>query len=176
MFFCHFYFCGFDSILLCCLFQLLLVSNGCFASVVPPYAYGTVYYTCIAYTCDDLYQLWDHSVSSPFPKPAVHFFFLSLLHVLPSPLLPTLFLSPSFYALPSPFPTSPRILPYPHHFPSQPLLSVSWYCSYLVQIAVQGCCHGELDMVYQVLKMAEERTGIKIDLLICCGDFQVQVC
>ena len=28
-------------------------------------------------------------------------------------------------------------------------------------------------MVYQVLKMAEERTGIKIDLLICCGDFQV---
>ena len=23
--------------------------------------------------------------------------------------------------------------------------------------------------------MAEERTGIKIDLLICCGDFQVSV-
>ncbi|TVU45299.1 hypothetical protein EJB05_04781, partial [Eragrostis curvula] len=41
-----------------------------------------------------------------------------------------------------------------------------------VQIAVEGCMHGELDKVYDTLRRLEEAEGIKIDLLLCCGDFQ----
>lgn len=32
--------------------------------------------------------------------------------------------------------------------------------------------HGELDKVYDTLRKLEEAEGVKIDLLICCGDFQ----
>lgn len=39
-------------------------------------------------------------------------------------------------------------------------------------IAVQGCCHGELDAIYDRLKGYEEESGQKVDLLLCCGDFQ----
>jgi hypothetical protein len=42
----------------------------------------------------------------------------------------------------------------------------------LRQIAIEGCCHGELPKIYDTLRQAEEQTGAKIDLLICCGDFQ----
>ncbi|CDK28621.1 unnamed protein product [Kuraishia capsulata CBS 1993] len=35
-------------------------------------------------------------------------------------------------------------------------------------VAIEGCCHGELDMIYQHLGRAAE----KPDLLIICGDFQ----
>lgn len=41
-----------------------------------------------------------------------------------------------------------------------------------VRIAVEGCCHGELDVIYQRLRQHEVQTGHNIDLLICCGDFQ----
>ncbi|GLC41533.1 hypothetical protein PLESTB_001000700 [Pleodorina starrii] len=41
-----------------------------------------------------------------------------------------------------------------------------------VTIAVEGCCHGELDKIYATLQLLEQREGKKIDLLICCGDFQ----
>ncbi|KAL5210776.1 hypothetical protein ABZP36_006399 [Zizania latifolia] len=34
--------------------------------------------------------------------------------------------------------------------------------------------HGELDKVYDTLRRLEEAEGVKIDLLLCCGDFQVQ--
>jgi lariat debranching enzyme len=37
---------------------------------------------------------------------------------------------------------------------------------------VQGCCHGELDAIYDRLKLHEEQSGHKVDLLLCCGDFQ----
>ncbi|KAF3780103.1 Lariat debranching enzyme [Nymphaea thermarum] len=40
------------------------------------------------------------------------------------------------------------------------------------QIAVEGCMHGELDNVYSTLKYLEEVENTKVDLLICCGDFQ----
>ena len=40
------------------------------------------------------------------------------------------------------------------------------------QVAVEGCLHGELDRVYQTIKEAEEHGGMKVDLLLCCGDFQ----
>ena len=45
-----------------------------------------------------------------------------------------------------------------------------------VQVAVEGCCHGELDKIYETIVKAQEREGIKVDLLLCCGDFQVCVC
>ena len=41
-----------------------------------------------------------------------------------------------------------------------------------MKIAVEGCGHGELDKIYAAMKHLEEREGVVIDLLICCGDFQ----
>lgn len=41
-------------------------------------------------------------------------------------------------------------------------------------IAVEGCGHGDLDNIYATMKEAERQKGIKIDLLICCGDFEVR--
>ncbi len=42
----------------------------------------------------------------------------------------------------------------------------------MVRIAVEGCCHGELDKIYGAIAELERVEGTKIDLLICCGDFQ----
>ena len=39
-------------------------------------------------------------------------------------------------------------------------------------IAVEGCCHGELDKIYETIQYIENKESIKVDLLICCGDFQ----
>ncbi|CAC9478295.1 conserved hypothetical protein [Leishmania infantum JPCM5] len=39
-------------------------------------------------------------------------------------------------------------------------------------IAVQGCCHGELDRIYDSCSEHERQTGKRIDVLLCCGDFQ----
>ncbi|PIN15388.1 RNA lariat debranching enzyme [Handroanthus impetiginosus] len=41
-----------------------------------------------------------------------------------------------------------------------------------MKIAVEGCMHGDLDNVYATLFHLQEVEKIKIDLLICCGDFQ----
>ncbi|GBG71969.1 hypothetical protein CBR_g10907 [Chara braunii] len=41
-----------------------------------------------------------------------------------------------------------------------------------MKIAVEGCAHGELDAIYGAIRCLEERENVKIDLLICCGDFQ----
>lgn len=41
-----------------------------------------------------------------------------------------------------------------------------------VHIAVQGCCHGDLDLIYDACRQHELSSGKKIDFLICCGDFQ----
>ncbi|XP_044980172.1 lariat debranching enzyme [Hordeum vulgare subsp. vulgare] len=41
-----------------------------------------------------------------------------------------------------------------------------------MKVAVEGCMHGELDKVYDTMRRLEAAEGIKIDLLICCGDFQ----
>ena len=41
-----------------------------------------------------------------------------------------------------------------------------------IRIAVQGCAHGELDAIYATVAEAERAQGRKIDLLLCCGDFQ----
>ena len=41
-----------------------------------------------------------------------------------------------------------------------------------MKIAVEGCCHGELDKIYETLVHLEKKENIKVDLLLCCGDFQ----
>ncbi|KAI3734949.1 hypothetical protein L6452_14431 [Arctium lappa] len=41
-----------------------------------------------------------------------------------------------------------------------------------MKIAIEGCMHGDLDNVYATLLHLQEAERTKIDLLICCGDFQ----
>ncbi|XP_014498779.1 lariat debranching enzyme [Vigna radiata var. radiata] len=41
-----------------------------------------------------------------------------------------------------------------------------------MKIAVEGCMHGDLDNVYRTLQHLEKSQNTKIDLLLCCGDFQ----
>ena len=42
------------------------------------------------------------------------------------------------------------------------------------QIAVEGCCHGELDNIYATVRQLEAQGQPKLDLLLICGDFQVR--
>jgi lariat debranching enzyme len=42
----------------------------------------------------------------------------------------------------------------------------------VVRVAVEGCAHGELDAIYATIECMEQTQGKKIDLLLCCGDFQ----
>eukprot|EP01134_Creolimax_fragrantissima_P006461 CFRG6461T1 len=41
-----------------------------------------------------------------------------------------------------------------------------------IRIAVEGCCHGELDKIYTTIAAIEKAKSFKIDLLLICGDFQ----
>ncbi|KAH8351649.1 hypothetical protein KR059_010388 [Drosophila kikkawai] len=41
-----------------------------------------------------------------------------------------------------------------------------------MKIAVEGCAHGELERIYDTIAGIEKESGTKIDLLLCCGDFQ----
>ncbi|RXG68695.1 Lariat debranching enzyme [Armadillidium vulgare] len=41
-----------------------------------------------------------------------------------------------------------------------------------MHIAIEGCAHGELDIIYNTIKRLEDMHKFKIDLLLCCGDFQ----
>ncbi|KAJ8919810.1 hypothetical protein NQ315_006339 [Exocentrus adspersus] len=41
-----------------------------------------------------------------------------------------------------------------------------------MKIAIEGCAHGELENIYDTIQLLEETESIKINLLICCGDFQ----
>ncbi|KAH0519491.1 Lariat debranching enzyme [Microtus ochrogaster] len=41
-----------------------------------------------------------------------------------------------------------------------------------MRVAVAGCCHGELDKIYETLALAERRGPGPVDVLLCCGDFQ----
>ncbi|KAH8246244.1 hypothetical protein KR038_006595 [Drosophila bunnanda] len=41
-----------------------------------------------------------------------------------------------------------------------------------MKIAVEGCAHGELERIYDTIEGIEKESGTKIDLLLCCGDFQ----
>lgn len=39
-------------------------------------------------------------------------------------------------------------------------------------IAIEGCMHGCLDQVYQQVAILEARRGVRVDLLVNCGDFE----
>lgn len=39
-------------------------------------------------------------------------------------------------------------------------------------IAIEGCAHGELENIYETIKAIEKRDQMRIELLLCCGDFQ----
>lgn len=41
-----------------------------------------------------------------------------------------------------------------------------------VHIAVEGCCHGELDKIYSLIDDARCIRGRQVDVLLVCGDFQ----
>ncbi|KAM5535788.1 hypothetical protein V8D89_010602 [Ganoderma adspersum] len=41
-----------------------------------------------------------------------------------------------------------------------------------MKIAIEGCCHGELDAIYSHIASLERQNGYKVDLLLICGDFQ----
>lgn len=41
-----------------------------------------------------------------------------------------------------------------------------------MRIAVVGCAHGELEIIYETIEEIRNNYEINIDLLICCGDFQ----
>ena len=44
-----------------------------------------------------------------------------------------------------------------------------------MRIAIQGCCHGELNTLYNTLLHIQTQESIHIDLLLICGDFQVRL-
>lgn len=41
-----------------------------------------------------------------------------------------------------------------------------------MKIAVEGCCHGELDAIYNEIAVLEAKHNYKVDLLLICGDYQ----
>ncbi|KAG9036934.1 hypothetical protein FRB95_007497 [Tulasnella sp. JGI-2019a] len=41
-----------------------------------------------------------------------------------------------------------------------------------MKIAVEGCCHGELDATYKKIEELEHQNGYRVELLLICGDFQ----
>ncbi|XP_031639668.1 lariat debranching enzyme [Contarinia nasturtii] len=41
-----------------------------------------------------------------------------------------------------------------------------------MKIAIEGCAHGELERIYDTIALIEQQQNIKVDLLLCCGDFQ----
>lgn len=41
-----------------------------------------------------------------------------------------------------------------------------------MKIAIEGCCHGELDNIYATIEHLQTENNFKVDLLIICGDFQ----
>ncbi|KAI6649743.1 Lariat debranching enzyme [Oopsacas minuta] len=43
-------------------------------------------------------------------------------------------------------------------------------------IAIEGCCHGELDNIYSTIDYIQKENNIEIDLLLCCGDFEAVRC
>ena len=42
----------------------------------------------------------------------------------------------------------------------------------LVQIAIEGCCHGALDAIYAHIASLEQKNNYKVSLLLIGGDFQ----
>ncbi|KAJ3322570.1 lariat debranching enzyme [Boothiomyces sp. JEL0866] len=41
-----------------------------------------------------------------------------------------------------------------------------------LRVAIEGCCHGELDKIYEAIQEKERQCKYQVDLLLICGDFQ----
>ncbi|KAG4067921.1 hypothetical protein HA402_010607 [Bradysia odoriphaga] len=41
-----------------------------------------------------------------------------------------------------------------------------------MKVAIAGCIHGDVERMYKVLESIENEQDCKVDLLLCCGDFQ----
>ncbi|KAF9265672.1 DBR1-domain-containing protein [Marasmius fiardii PR-910] len=41
-----------------------------------------------------------------------------------------------------------------------------------MKVAVEGCCHGELDNIYKHIETLESKNNYNVDILLICGDFQ----
>ncbi|RIB14287.1 Metallo-dependent phosphatase-like protein [Gigaspora rosea] len=41
-----------------------------------------------------------------------------------------------------------------------------------MKIAIEGCCHNQLELIYKTIDYIEKEKNIKIDLLLICGDVQ----
>ena len=41
-----------------------------------------------------------------------------------------------------------------------------------MKVAIEGCCHGELDAIYAAIDRIQHAQSVRIDLLLICGDFQ----
>ncbi|KIO31802.1 hypothetical protein M407DRAFT_19313 [Tulasnella calospora MUT 4182] len=41
-----------------------------------------------------------------------------------------------------------------------------------MKIAVEGCCHGKLDAIYDRIEQLERQNGYQVDLVLICGDFK----
>ncbi|RCH82863.1 lariat debranching enzyme, partial [Rhizopus stolonifer] len=54
-----------------------------------------------------------------------------------------------------------------HNVPFSPLAVFPF-----TTIAIEGCCHGQLDDIYGSIRLVEEKENCKIDLVLICGDFQ----
>jgi len=42
-----------------------------------------------------------------------------------------------------------------------------------IKVAIVGCCHGTMSSLYASIKKTERTYNVKVDLVIICGDFQV---
>jgi lariat debranching enzyme len=42
----------------------------------------------------------------------------------------------------------------------------------VIQIAIEGCCHGQLDDIYRHIENLETKHNYQVDLLLICGDFE----
>ncbi|KAG8896492.1 Lariat debranching enzyme B, partial [Tulasnella sp. 403] len=41
-----------------------------------------------------------------------------------------------------------------------------------MKVAVEGCCHGQLDAIYNRIEQLERQNNYRVELLLICGDFQ----
>lgn len=41
-----------------------------------------------------------------------------------------------------------------------------------LHVVVEGCCHGELDHLYELIEDSRKYDGKQVDVLLICGDFQ----
>jgi hypothetical protein len=59
-----------------------------------------------------------------------------------------------------------------HDLSEEPKIPTQKLMASISTIAVEGCCHGDLDRIYEVIAKSETEEGLKTDFMICCGDFQ----